>query len=102
MSNRLYLTGRTVLLALIRSKAYCSSCVFFLRICRDGNSSPAMGASNQVGLCSLSTQFQTRFLESIPRPIAGLKFPTQVSVRVGEELGYRVTKGVSIKYKKNK
>jgi hypothetical protein len=44
-----------------------------------------MGARNQVGiglsyrpasLCSLATQFQTRFLESIPRPIAGLKFST--------------------------
>ncbi len=51
-----------------------------------GNFSPAMGARNQVGiglsylpvsLCSLVTQFQTRFLESIPRPIAGLKFSTQ-------------------------
>jgi hypothetical protein len=50
-----------------------------------GNLSPAMGARNQVGtglsyrpasLCSLATQFQTWFLESIPRPIAGLKFPT--------------------------
>jgi hypothetical protein len=50
-----------------------------------GNLSPAMGARNQVGiglscrpasLCSLAYQFQTRFLESIPRPIAGLKFPT--------------------------
>jgi hypothetical protein len=47
--------------------------------------SPAMEARNQVGiglsyrptsLCSLATQFQTQFLESIPRPIAGLKFPT--------------------------
>jgi hypothetical protein len=47
------------------------------------NVSPAMGARNQIGiglsyrpasLCSLATQFQTRFLESIPRPIAGLKF----------------------------
>jgi hypothetical protein len=47
--------------------------------------SPAMGARNQVGiglsyrptsLCSLATQFQTRFLELIPRPIAGLKFST--------------------------
>jgi hypothetical protein len=28
-------------------------------------------------LCSLATQFQTQFLESIPRPIVGLKFPTQ-------------------------
>jgi hypothetical protein len=45
-----------------------------------------MGARHQVGiglsyrpasLCSLATQSQTRFLESIPRPIAGLKFPTQ-------------------------
>jgi hypothetical protein len=39
-----------------------------------------MGARNQVrigfsyrpaSLCCLATQFQTRFLESIPRPIAG-------------------------------
>jgi hypothetical protein len=44
-----------------------------------------MGARNQVGiglsyrsasLRSLDTQFQTRFLESIPRPISGLKIPT--------------------------
>jgi hypothetical protein len=48
-----------------------------------GKFSPAMGARNQVGiglsyrpasLCSLATQCQTWFLESIPRPIAGLKF----------------------------
>jgi hypothetical protein len=54
-----------------------------------GNLSPAMGARNQVGirfsyrpasLCSLATQFRTRFLESIPRPIAGLKFSIQVDV----------------------
>jgi len=47
---------------------------------------PQMGAKNQVGiglsyrpasLCSLATQFQTQFLELIPRPIAGLKFSTQ-------------------------
>ncbi len=47
-----------------------------------------MGAWNQVGvglsyrpasLCSLVTQFQARFLESIPLLIAGLKFPTQAS-----------------------
>ncbi len=53
-----------------------------------GNFSPAMGARNQVGiglsyrpagLCSLATQYQTRFLELIPRPIAGLKFSTQCS-----------------------
>ncbi len=46
---------------------------------------PARGTRNQVGigllfrpasLCSLTAQFQTRFLESIPRPIAGIKFPT--------------------------
>jgi hypothetical protein len=45
-----------------------------------GNSSPAMGDRNQVGigllyrpasLDSLATQFQTRFLESIPRPMTG-------------------------------
>ncbi len=50
-----------------------------------GNLSPAMGARNQVGiglsyrpasLCNLATKFQTRFLESIPRTIAGLKFST--------------------------
>jgi hypothetical protein len=54
-----------------------------------GHSSPAMGARNQVGiglyrpasLCRLSTKFQTRFLESIPRPIEGLKFPTLNSVK---------------------
>jgi hypothetical protein len=55
----------------------CQSCV--------GIFSPAMGARNQVGiglsyrpasLCSLGSQFQTRFLESIPRPIVGLKFST--------------------------
>jgi hypothetical protein len=53
---------------------------------RVGNLSPApVGARNQVGirlsyrpasLCSMATQFQTRVLELIPRPIAGLKFPT--------------------------
>jgi hypothetical protein len=52
-----------------------------------GNLRPTVGARNQVGiglsyrpasLCSLATQFQTRFLESIPRPIAGLKIPTLV------------------------
>ncbi len=51
----------------------------------DGTLSPAMGARNQVGiglsyrpasLRSLAIEFQTQFLESIPRPIAGLKFPT--------------------------
>jgi hypothetical protein len=44
-----------------------------------------MGARNQVGiglshrpasLCSLALQFQTRFLESIPHTIEGLKIPT--------------------------
>ncbi len=55
-------------------------------LCCVGNFSPAMGARNQVGiglsyrpasLCSLATQFQTRFLESIPRrPIAGHKYST--------------------------
>jgi hypothetical protein len=50
-----------------------------------GNFRTAMGARNQAGiglsyrpasLCSLATQFQTRFLESIPCPIPGLKFST--------------------------
>jgi hypothetical protein len=74
-----------------------------------GNFSPAMGARYQVGiglsyrpasLCSLATQCQTRFLESIPRPIAELNFSTLNSYyvlyldeRVGvahsrDELGY--------------
>jgi hypothetical protein len=53
-----------------------------------GNLNPAMGARNQEGiglsyrpasLCNLATQFQTRFLESIPRPIAGLEFSTLIS-----------------------
>jgi hypothetical protein len=57
-----------------------------------GNLSPTMGTKNQVGiglsywpasLCSLATQFQTRFLESIPRSIAGLKFLTLLSKGVG-------------------
>jgi hypothetical protein len=50
-----------------------------------GNLCPAMSARNQVGkgmsyrpasLCSLPTQFQTRFLELIPLPIVVLKFST--------------------------
>jgi hypothetical protein len=50
-----------------------------------GNFIPVMGARNQVGiglwyrpasLRILATQFQTRFLESIPHPIVGLKFST--------------------------
>jgi hypothetical protein len=50
-----------------------------------------MGARNQVGiglsyrlasLYSLATQFHTRFLESIPRPIAGLKFSTQYERKI--------------------
>ncbi len=77
-----------------RPKVFCWSCdegsikwdkkIFWASsVC---NFSPAMGARNQVGiglayqpasLCSLATQFQTRFLESIPRPMAGLKFSTQ-------------------------
>jgi hypothetical protein len=48
-----------------------------------------MGARNQVGiglsyrpasLCSLATQYQTRRLELIPRPTAGLKFSALVIV----------------------
>ncbi len=60
-----------------------------------GNLSPAMGARNQVGiglsyrpasLYSLAT-FQTRFLESIPRPIAGLtvSFPLWNRLRNTEQ-----------------
>jgi hypothetical protein len=73
---------------------------------------PGMGARNQVGigllyrpasLCSLATQFQTRFLELIPRPIAGLKFPTLFSLRGGVRGGgggmiftlKEATKGIS-------
>jgi hypothetical protein len=55
-----------------------------------GNFSLAMGARNHVGigllfrpasLCSLATQFQTRFLASIPHHIAGLKFSTRCRCR---------------------
>jgi hypothetical protein len=61
----------------------------YISQCSVGNLIPAMGARNQVGiglsyrhasLCSLATQFQTRFLESNPGPIAGLKFSTQKSL----------------------
>jgi hypothetical protein len=64
-----------------------------------GNFSPAMEARNQVGirlsyrpasLCSLATQFQTRFLELIPRPIAGLKIPSQVFETTFEEKQFRL------------
>jgi hypothetical protein len=57
-----------------------------------------MGARNQVGiglsyrparLCSLATQAQTLFLESIPRPIAELKFSTQLT-DIGREVGTNV------------
>jgi hypothetical protein len=34
-----------------------------------------------AGLCSLATQFQTRFLKSIPHPIEGLKFSTLIKFR---------------------
>jgi hypothetical protein len=53
-----------------------------------GNLSLAMGVWNQVGiglsyrparLSSLATKFQTRFLVTIPRPIAGLKISTQLT-----------------------
>jgi hypothetical protein len=49
---------------------------------------PLGGHRNQVGiglsywpasLCSLATRFLTRFLESILRPIEGLKFSAQVA-----------------------
>ncbi len=33
-----------------------------------------------ASLCSLATQFQTQFLELIPRPIAGLKFSTLAAI----------------------
>jgi hypothetical protein len=56
-----------------------------------------MGARNRVGigfsylpasLCSSATQFQNRFLESIPRSIAGagLKIPTLLEVKYGGRL----------------
>ncbi len=73
------MTNPSLLLLLHYSKSFMgieiTTCV--------GNFSPAMGARNQVGiglsyqpasLSSLDTQFQTRFLESTPRPIAGFKF----------------------------
>jgi hypothetical protein len=62
-----------------------------LQIYSVGNLSPALGARNQVGiglsyqpagLCSLAIQFQTRFLESIPLPIAWLKVSTLILQRI--------------------
>ncbi len=55
-----------------------SGTVFWYFICRSrygGYKNPAgIGLSYRAASqCSLATQFQTRFLESIPRPIAGLK-----------------------------
>ncbi len=63
----------------------CDDCV--------GNFSPAMEDRNQVGiglsyrpasLSSLATQFQTRFLESIPCPIGGLKCLVTFGISHGE------------------
>jgi hypothetical protein len=60
-----------------------------LVIIRDGNLGPAMGNRNQevmglsyrpASLCSLATQCQSRFLELIPCPLAGLEFPTQAAL----------------------
>ncbi len=68
--------------------AYCAVILWKFDHCV-GNLSPAMEVRNQIGiglsyrpasLCSLATQFQTRFLESIPRPMAGLKFSTLYSI----------------------
>jgi hypothetical protein len=59
-----------------------------------------MGARNQVGigflylpasLCSLATQFQTRLLEVIPRPIAGLKFSALVRYQLSHSSPYFAT-----------
>jgi hypothetical protein len=77
-----------------------------------GKLRPAMGARNQVGiglsyrpasLFSLATSFQTRFLESIHRPIAGLKIPTQLSTPTtkgkwwsGEDLSYWLSTFLSV------
>jgi hypothetical protein len=72
---------------------------------RVGNLSPAMGARNQVGiglsyrpssLSSWATQFQTRFLESIPRPIAGLKFLAPARNGVGIGLSHRLARQYSL------
>ncbi len=74
----------------VRFSSYCTvHCTESVFVNSVGNLSPAMGARNQVGiglsyrpasLSSLATQFPTRFLESIPRPVAGLKFPLQESI----------------------
>ena len=61
---------------------------------RVSNLSPAMGARNQKGiglsyrpasLCSFANQFQNRFLDSVPLPIAGLKFPSPIYAVVQHE-----------------
>jgi hypothetical protein len=73
------------------SKKYSCLQLYYRHFSCIGNLSPAMGARNQVGiglsyrtssLCSLATHFQTRFLESIPRPIAGLEFSALLATRI--------------------
>jgi hypothetical protein len=47
------------------------------------SSTMGIGLSDRpASLCSLATQFQTRFLGLIPRPIAGLKFSTLIFQKV--------------------
>jgi hypothetical protein len=65
-----------------------------------------MGARNQVGiglsyrptsLCSLATQFQTQFPESIPHPLAGFKIPTLEVFK--ESMGARNRGGIGLLYR---
>ncbi len=67
-----------------------------------------MGARNQVciglsyrpaSLCSLAAQFQTLFLESISLPIAGLKFPATMCLRVLDVLWSLSRKNVLVNYR---
>jgi hypothetical protein len=66
-----------------------------------------MGARNQldIGLLyrpasqsSLATQFQTRFLESIPRPIAGLNFRLSAGILI-QSMGARNREGIGLSYR---
>jgi hypothetical protein len=76
-----------------------------------GNLSSAIGARNEAGiglsyrpasLCSLATQFLTRFLELIPCPIAGLNFRLRLQTTVLEFLtiyGARNRVGTRLSYR---
>jgi hypothetical protein len=70
-----------------------------------GNLRPAMGARNQVGigllyrpasLCSLATQFQTRFLESIPQMGSSAPPPAKSQAADGHTVSGKTLWGIAV------